>query len=95
MANDIQGLQETLDRIAYLAGALGLWQVGRAALGYLVNYRVKRGEQDDEDVRKSIKRLWKAHDDCPIERVETRLSGVEEELRYVRGRVDGHLNGKG
>lgn len=94
MAQDIQGVQDALDRLFYIAGALGLLQLGRAAIGYLVRYRIKRGEDDDSELRKSIKRLWKAHDDCPIERVETRLSGVEEELRYVRGRVDQHLNGK-
>ncbi|HPU86363.1 MAG TPA: hypothetical protein PLE60_13630 [Candidatus Latescibacteria bacterium] len=95
MAQDIHGVQEALDRLFYIAGALGLFQLGRALIGYLVRYRIKRGEGDDSEFRQSIKRLWKAHDDCPIERVETRLSGVEQEIRYVRGRVDQHINGKG
>ncbi len=95
MAQDIQGVQEALDRLFYIAGALGLLQLGRAALGYLVRYRIKRGEDDDSELRQSVKRLWRAHDDCPIKRVETRLDGCEKELDYIRGRVDQHLNGKG
>lgn len=95
MPNEFQSMQQAIDRLFYILGALGLWQLLRAVIGYLVRYRITRGENDDDDIRKSIKRLWKAHDDCPIDRVETRLGSCEKELEYIRGRVDQHLNGKG
>lgn len=95
MPNDIQQLKQALDQLFYLIGAYGVFQLGRAGIVYLLRYRVKRGEDDDKKLRKDLDRLRGDHDRCPVKTIDTRLATVEDEVKYIRGRVDQHLNGSG
>lgn len=95
MPDDVQQLKHALDQLFYLLGAYGVFQLGRAGIVYLLRYRVKRGEDDDTKLRADLDRLRADHNRCPVKTIDTRLATVESEVKYIRRRIDTHLNGAG